>query len=251
MVNPNDQMQKIELVVFWNKSPFQNINAGDIYQYYSSQQYRKQIEEENNNADQENNGKGRMMGKNNQTSYIMNPPPKVTLQECLRFSEQPEQLAEDNAWYCKVCKDHVQAYKSMQIYKASDILIFTLKRFKASHGFFKQKLETFVEFPVRGLDLTEFIINQNKPHENFQIEEEQKKLIYDLYAVSNHFGGMGGGHYTAYAKNHFNGQWYNFDDSQVSELEEDQVVSKSAYVLFYKRRSEQEQTQTLNTQELN
>jgi len=26
-------------------------------------------------------------------------------------------------------------------------------------------------------------------------------LLYDLYAVSNHFGGLGGGHYTAYAKN--------------------------------------------------
>ncbi|CAD8074353.1 unnamed protein product [Paramecium primaurelia] len=253
MVNPNDLMQKIELLVFWNKSPFQNINTGDIYQYYSNQQYRKQIEEENNNnnVDDENNGKGRIIGKNYSTSYLMNSQPKVTLQECLRFSEQPEQLAEDNAWYCKVCKDHVQAYKSMQIYKASDILIFTLKRFKASHGFFKQKLETFVEFPVKGLDLTEFILNQNKPHENFQIEEEQKKLIYDLYAVSNHFGGMGGGHYTAFAKNHFNGQWYNFDDSQVSELNEDQIVTKSAYVLFYKRRIELEQTQTLNTQELN
>lgn len=29
-----------------------------------------------------------------------------------------------------------------------------------------------------------------------------KRVIYDLYAVSNHFGGLGGGHYTAYAKNH-------------------------------------------------
>ena len=28
-----------------------------------------------------------------------------------------------------------------------------------------------------------------------------QKAIYDLYAVSNHFGGMGGGHYTAFAKN--------------------------------------------------
>ncbi|CAD8202954.1 unnamed protein product [Paramecium pentaurelia] len=255
MVNPNDLMQKIELLVFWNKSPFQNINTGEIYQYYSNQQYRKQIEDENNNNNNnnndENNVKGRIIGKNYSSSQMMNAIPRVTLQECLRFSEQPEQLAEDNAWYCKVCKEHVQAYKSMQIYKASDILIFTLKRFKASHGFFKQKLETYVEFPVKGLDLTDFILNKNKPHDNNQIKEEQKQLIYDLYAVSNHFGGMGGGHYTAYAKNHINGQWYNFDDSQVNELNEDQVVSQSAYVLFYKRRVEQEQTQTLNTQELN
>ncbi len=24
---------------------------------------------------------------------------------------------------------------------------------------------------------------------------------YELYAISNHYGGLGGGHYTAYAKN--------------------------------------------------
>ncbi|CAD8190935.1 unnamed protein product [Paramecium octaurelia] len=245
-----DLMSKIELVVFWNKSPFQNVNAGDIYQYYSNQQQRKQMEENNNNSLNENNQKGRIIGKN-YSMGMMNSQPRVSLQDCLRFSEQPEQLAEDNAWYCKVCKEHVQAYKSMQIYKASDILIFTLKRFKASHGFFKQKLETFVEFPVQGLDLTEFILNKNKPNENCQIQEDQKKLIYDLYAVSNHFGGMGGGHYTAYAKNHENGKWYDFDDSQVSEINEDQIVSQSAYVLFYKRRTEEEQTQTFNTQELN
>ena len=26
------------------------------------------------------------------------------------------------------------------------------------------------------------------------------KLVYDLYGVSNHFGSISGGHYTAYAK---------------------------------------------------
>ena len=36
---------------------------------------------------------------------------------------------------------------------------------------------------------------------------------YDLIAVSNHFGGMGGGHYTAYAKNCVDQRWYNFDDT--------------------------------------
>ena len=36
---------------------------------------------------------------------------------------------------------------------------------------------------------------------------------YDLYAVSNHYGGLGGGHYTAYGKN--NGKWYEFNDSSV------------------------------------
>jgi ubiquitin carboxyl-terminal hydrolase 4/11/15 len=33
--------------------------------------------------------------------------PQLTLQECLRFSSQPEQLEEDNTWYCNKCQDHV------------------------------------------------------------------------------------------------------------------------------------------------
>lgn len=92
-----------------------------------------------------------------------------------------------------------------------------------------------MDFPVKGLDLTEFILNKNRPldydketQQKEMIEEEfpekrddHKKLIYDLFAVSNHFGGMGGGHYTAFGKNHLNGKWYNFDDAQVNEVDED------------------------------
>ncbi|CAD8192576.1 unnamed protein product [Paramecium octaurelia] len=263
----SDLHTKIELIVFWNKSPFQNVKPVDIYQYYQNQQNKKQMEEERNSMSNDENSnnnlnKPRYMVKSNNYSNN-NATQKVALQECLKQSEQPEQLAEDNAWYCKVCKEHVQAFKSMQIYKASDILIFTLKRFKASSGFFKQKLETFVDFPVRGLDLTEFILNKNRPldydietQQKEMIEEEfpgkredDKKLLYDLYAVSNHFGGMGGGHYTAFGKNHLNGKWYNFDDAQVNEVDEDQIVSKNAYVLFYKRRSKEEITQDFNTQD--
>jgi ubiquitin carboxyl-terminal hydrolase 4/11/15 len=34
-----------------------------------------------------------------------------------------------------------------------------------------------------------------------------------LFAVSNHYGGMGGGHYTAYAKNPMFNTWFDFNDS--------------------------------------
>ena len=40
-----------------------------------------------------------------------------------------------------------------------------------------------VDFPVHGLDLSPYIINKN-----------HGPALYDLIAVSNHFGGMGGGH---------------------------------------------------------
>ncbi|TPX34231.1 hypothetical protein SmJEL517_g03085 [Synchytrium microbalum] len=73
-------------------------------------------------------------------------------------------------------------------------------------------------------------------------KEGDERLIYDLCGVSNHFGGMGGGHYTAYAKNSIDGQWYNFDDSSVSKANEDNVVSSAAYLLFYQRRRNGDRT---------
>ena len=62
--------------------------------------------------------------------------------------------------------------------------------------------------------------------------------VYDLYAVSNHFGGLGGGHYNAFAKQPGTETWYCFDDSSVREVTEEQVCKASAYVLFYRRRAE-------------
>lgn len=57
----------------------------------------------------------------------------------------------------------MRAFKSIQLYKTPKILIFALKRFKASNRMFKQKLETLVEFPINGLDLTKYVINGSVP----------------------------------------------------------------------------------------
>jgi ubiquitin carboxyl-terminal hydrolase 22/27/51 len=60
-------------------------------------------------------------------------------------------------------------------------------------------------------------------------------LIYDLCGVSNHYGQLLAGHYTAYAKN--NGVWYRFNDDHIEEVEnENMIVSQAAYNLFYARR---------------
>mmetsp|Transcript_50795 Transcript_50795/g.62233 ORF Transcript_50795/g.62233 Transcript_50795/m.62233 type:complete len:217 (+) Transcript_50795:721-1371(+) len=62
-------------------------------------------------------------------------------------------------------------------------------------------------------------------------------LIYDLYAISIHMGNMGGGHYIAYVKNLLNNNWYEYDDSDVQQINLEQVDTKNAYVLFYKKRN--------------
>lgn len=41
----------------------------------------------------------------------------------------------------------------------------------------------------------------------------------------------------AYCKNSIDGQWYCFDDSEVSPIADEEVCQQSAYILFYQRRS--------------
>lgn len=105
-----------------------------------------------------------------------------------------------------------------------NILIIHLKRFSYSRTH-RDKLDVLVDFPVENLDMTSYV-QHNPNNESYR---------YDLIAVANHYGGLGGGHYTAYAKNFKNQKWYYFDDSNVSAVNDGQVVGKPAYVLFYQR----------------
>ncbi|XP_065580120.1 ubiquitin carboxyl-terminal hydrolase 36-like [Artemia franciscana] len=62
--------------------------------------------------------------------------------------------------------------------------------------------------------------------------------IYDLYAVCNHHGtDLQGGHYTASCRNPVNGEWYSFDDTHVTQVHEKDLITSSAYLLFYQRRT--------------
>ena len=126
----------------------------------------------------------------------------VTLGDCLDEFGKPEILSESDAWYCPRCKEHRRASKQFELWKSPDILVIHLKRFSAQ-GRFRDKLDVSVDFPIKGLDLTTRVAMQ----------EEGKSPIYDLFAVDNHYGGLGGGHYTAYASNFMeeNQTWYEYN----------------------------------------
>ena len=129
----------------------------------------------------------------------------VTLDDCLNEFGKVETLSENNAWYCPSCKEHRRASKRFELWKAPDILVMHLKRFSSNRNF-RDKLEIFVEYPVEGLDLNERVIDK----------EIGQSLTYDLIAVDNHYGGLGGGHYTAFAQNFFNKGWYEYNGKQRS-----------------------------------
>ena len=64
---------------------------------------------------------------------------------------------------------------------------------------------------------------------------------YDLYAVSNHYGNLVGGHYTSYCRANSDvpgkQQWLQLNDEAVMRIsQKDLVASPAAYMLFYCRR---------------
>ncbi|XP_014678376.1 PREDICTED: ubiquitin carboxyl-terminal hydrolase 4-like [Priapulus caudatus] len=127
--------------------------------------------------------------------------------------------------YCPQCKKHQQATKQFDLWQLPRVLVIHLKRFSYNR-YWRDKIDTLVEFPISGLNMAKNVINPMHP----------PVVDYDLIGVTNHYGGMGGGHYTAYAKNKDDSHWYYFDDSSVSAANEESCVSKAAYVLFYARR---------------
>uniref|UniRef100_A0A672QAV7 Ubiquitin carboxyl-terminal hydrolase n=1 Tax=Sinocyclocheilus grahami TaxID=75366 RepID=A0A672QAV7_SINGR len=148
----------------------------------------------------------------------------VALRECIELFTTMETLGEHDPWYCPTCKKHQQATKKFDLWSLPRILVVHLKRFSYNRCW-RDKLDTVVDFPIRDLNMSEFVC-----------DPKADPYVYDLIAVSNHYGGMGGGHYTGYGKNKVDGKWYYFDDSSVSSATEDQIVTKAAYVLFYQRR---------------
>ncbi|KAI9864016.1 MAG: CSN-associated deubiquitinating enzyme Ubp12 [Trichoglossum hirsutum] len=151
----------------------------------------------------------------------------ISLDDCLDEFGKEEILSENDAWYCPRCKEHRRASKTFELWKSPDILVIHLKRFSANRGF-RDKIDVLVEFPTDGLDLTNRVA----------LKEDGKEMVYDLFAVDNHYGGLGGGHYTAIAKNFFDGQWYEYNDSSVSRRTPESAVTSAAYLLFYRRRSD-------------
>uniref|UniRef100_A0A674EUA1 Ubiquitin carboxyl-terminal hydrolase n=1 Tax=Salmo trutta TaxID=8032 RepID=A0A674EUA1_SALTR len=147
----------------------------------------------------------------------------VQLQECIELFTTVETLEEENPWYCPMCKKHQLATKKLDLWSLPEVLIIHLKRFSYTK-YSREKLDIIVDFPLR------LVTSCLKTGTNGEPPSR-----YDLIAVSNHYGGLRDGHYTSYARNKDNGQWYYFDDSKVTYAREEQIVTNAAYLLFYHR----------------
>uniref|UniRef100_A0AAQ5X276 Ubiquitin carboxyl-terminal hydrolase n=1 Tax=Amphiprion ocellaris TaxID=80972 RepID=A0AAQ5X276_AMPOC len=155
--------------------------------------------------------------------------PMVTLEDCLAAFFAADELKGDNMYSCERCKKLRNGVKYCKVLKLPEVILcIHLKRFR-HEVMYSFKISSHVSFPLEGLDMRPFLAK----------ESPSQVTTYDLLSVICHHGTAGSGHYIAYCQNVINGQWYEFDDQYVTEVHETVVQNAEAYVLFYRKSSEE------------
>jgi ubiquitin C-terminal hydrolase len=166
----------------------------------------------------------------------------VNLVQCLRSLCEPEEVTAFSPALTRMRGgeySEAKQSKCSQLWHPPPVLVIVLKRFRLTPSGAKHKLSTPVVFPLEGLDFAEFM-------DSSRVSKEVRHgdAVYDLAAVVNHIGSLGGGHYTCFAKRHrrrrdgegSDGQsdqethsepaWALFDDSRVATVDDlDRIIS--------------------------
>ena len=140
------------------------------------------------------------------------------LEDCLKKHFSEETIDDIDISKCEKCEKKVPIVKNAKIEIMSDFFIICLKRFSEYEGQL-MKNDIAVEYPSK-LKLSVF------SSLNYQY-----KLIGCVY----HHGTLDGGHYTSAALDQYKNKWFNFNDSRVTQINEQNVHKKSAYILFYQK----------------
>lgn len=164
--------------------------------------------------------------------------PSCALRDCFLAFLAAERLESGESWHCERCKRAVLATKKLDLWRLPSLLILHLKRF--SYGgtaggiyvssFAGAKITTRLDFPCDELDLAEFLVPGAPSTGAAQ---------YELFAVSQHFGSLHCGHYTAVVRHRGTKRWMEADDCAVTMLAglvPDDQMEAAAYVLFYRRK---------------
>jgi len=162
----------------------------------------------------------------NSLMYLSVPIPSnaTNLYHCLDKYIEKEYLKGNDSWSCPNCKVKVEATKQLVLSRLPKIMLIHLKRFYFQ-GPFRDKITSSISFPIRELDLSKYTYS-------FDVN---KNFKYNLFAISNHYGTLSGGHYTAFVKDKVKNNWVSFDDSRISDISESKIMTNAAYILFYER----------------
>jgi ubiquitin C-terminal hydrolase len=161
---------------------------------------------------------------NYEDTTVLSVPIASTLDECFSTLIKNEDVED---YKCLVCNSKQEASKNVKIWKNPYVLFIHLKRFKQLGNGRLLKDDTVVDIP--------HTINISNYCDQSCIDSNQSgSFTYKLAGISNHHGGLGGGHYTADCCCIVdNESWYNFNDSSVSKYSNNNINTSSAYILMY------------------
>tara|TARA_Y100000389_G_scaffold396_2_gene376 strand:- start:899 stop:1927 length:1029 start_codon:yes stop_codon:yes gene_type:complete len=145
----------------------------------------------------------------------------ICLNDCLDLYCIQEELIDENAWYNESTGKKENVKRGIIFWSLPNVLIIDLKRWSVIDG---NKNNVTVKCPLHDLNLSKYIKGYNSD-----------KYIYDLFGVCNHFGSSYGGHYSSFVKN-ANNKWYDFNDTNVTQINENNIISSNSYCLFYRKK---------------
>jgi ubiquitin carboxyl-terminal hydrolase 4/11/15 len=88
--------------------------------------------------------------------------------------------------------------KTMELWRLPNVLVVHLKCFEFKHILRRDKVDTLVDFPLDALGMYKHCASAWSTDDTFV--EDGVHAMYDLFAVTSHYGRMGIGHYTAFAR---------------------------------------------------
>ena len=150
----------------------------------------------------------------------------VSLFDCFDLYCEPEHLNHENgnAWFNDKTQQKENVKRAICFWSLPDVMIIDLKRWHGHEQGNSRKAQQMISAPLTNVDFSKYVKGYNP-----------SSYVYDLFGVGNHSGGMMGGHYTAYIKN-ANDKWYAFNDTNVNEIKEEQIITPQAYCLFYRKK---------------
>lgn len=135
------------------------------------------------------------------------PDGELSLQSCLNIFTSVELMTGSNKVGCEACTERINGKKGKTVYTTATkqflissppaVLILHLKRFQVGMRGMFRKITKHVSFPLI-LDIAPFCASKVKLLHH--VKRHQKKVLYSLYGIVEHSGGMTNGHYVAYVK---------------------------------------------------
>jgi ubiquitin carboxyl-terminal hydrolase 2/21 len=142
----------------------------------------------------------------------------TNIYDCLDEYTKTYQLDGDNEWRCDRCKNLVQSKKTNQFWNLSPIIVILIKQYDTL-----MKKTNKIDFPLL-LDMDDYCLNY-----------KNNSLNYSLQGMCIQNGGLGGGHYYAICKNDLDNKYRIYNDTNVRDISEEDVLNEMPYCLFYKR----------------